>query len=132
LIRKTLFLSLLLSLLMGCQTISERKQANALQDVLRNYEAVIRWGSLDQARQFLPQDKQSDAAVQAPRDLRVTHYEVVQGPSMLGSDRAMQTAVVQYVFEESQVVRELVDRQTWELDPESQSWHLVSPLPEFK
>jgi len=131
-IRKTLILTVLLGLLMGCQSLSERKQADALQEMLRNYEAVIRWGSLDQARNFQQPERQSDTVAEVPRDLRVTHYEVVQGPSMLGPDRAVQTALVQYVFEDSQVVRDLVDRQTWEYDPESQSWHLISPLPEFK
>lgn len=131
-IRNTLLLAALLGLLMGCLSLSERKQADALQEILRNYEAVIRWGSLDQARGFLQTERQSDEVMHTPRDLRVTHYEVVQGPSMLGENRAVQMALVQYVFEDSQVVRELMDRQTWEYDSKGQTWHLVSPLPAFK
>ena len=131
-ISRAFIFTLLLSLLAGCQSLSERKQADSLQEILRNYEAVIRWGSIDQARRFLSPDRQSEAVAPVPRDLRVTHYEVVQGPSMLGPQQAVQAALVQYVFEDSQVVRELVDRQTWQYMPESQSWYLISPLPEFK
>jgi hypothetical protein len=35
---------MLLLLLVGCQTLSERRQAKELEEVLRNYEGVIRWG----------------------------------------------------------------------------------------
>lgn len=131
-ISRALILTICLVLLSGCQTISERKQADDLLEVLRDYEAVMRWSSLEQARRFLQPEKAGEMVATTPRDLRVTHYEVVQGPSMLGEDNAVQTAVIQYVFEESQVVHELVDQQHWRYDPEAKRWYLASPLPVFK
>ena len=119
-------------LIAGCQTLSERKQADALQEVLRNYGGVVRWGSIDQARRFLSPDTESEPASAALPPTRVTHYEVVQGPAMVDADTAIQTAVIQYVFVDSQVVKEIVDQQTWVYDPKLETWHLVSPLPEFK
>ncbi len=122
-------------LLAGCQSLSQRQQSDSLQQVLRNYEGVIRWGTVDQARRFL-RPEALEAAPVAPvapvAPMRVTHYEVVQGPSMVGEGKAMQTALIQYVFVESQVVREVVNQQTWEYDPAAESWYLVSPLPSFK
>lgn len=122
---------LLLLFAAGCQSLGERKQADALQEVLRNYEAVIRWGSLEQASHFLRPEAASTAALKPDRALRVTHYEVVQGPSILDKDKAIQTAVIQYVFVETQVVREVIDRQAWEFDPQAERWYLISSLPEF-
>jgi hypothetical protein len=131
-ISRAIILTMILLLLSGCQTLSERKQADDLLAVLRDYEAVIRWSSLEQARRFLLPEKAGDTVATTPRDLRVTHYEVVQGPAMLSDGYAVQTAVIQYVFEESQVVHELVDQQHWHYDPEAEHWYLVSPLPVFK
>jgi len=119
-------------LLAGCQSLSERKQADSLQEVLRNYEATIRWGAVDQARQFLKPEAMETVQAAPVAPMRVTHYEVVQGPSMIADGKAIQTALIQYVFVDSQVVRELVDQQTWEFDSANQRWYLASPLPSFK
>ncbi len=125
---------LLIFLLSGCQTLSERKQADALQEVLRNYGGVVRWGSLDQLRRFKRPETEtrSEPVPEASAQIRVTHYEVVQGPAMVDGDKAIQTALIQYVFVDSQVVKEVVDQQTWEYDAEQESWYLISPLPSLK
>ena len=121
----------LLLLLMGCQSLEERKQSMKLEDTLRKYEATIRWGALDQARQF-----QSAAAMELPaaepKQMRVIHYETIRGPSMVAPDKAVQVVVIQYVFSSSQVVKELMDQQVWTFDQESGAWLLQSPFPEFK
>jgi hypothetical protein len=119
-------------LLTGCQTLSERRQSEALNEVLRSYHAMIRWGSVAQARAFQNSKQTQGETAAVPKDLRVTQYEVVQGPAMVGPNKAVQTAIIQYVFEESQVVRELMDQQTWEYDADSERWFLVSPMPVFK
>lgn len=119
-------------MLTGCQSLSERKQSTRLQDVLRNYEGVIRWGSIDQARRFFRPDEGEEMVRKPLGDLQVTHYEVVQGPTMVEDNRAIQTAIIQYVFVDSQVVREMVDQQTWEYEPEEERWYLITPTPDFK
>jgi hypothetical protein len=123
---------LLVLLFAGCQTLSERKQSEALQEVLRTYEGVIRWGSIAQARRFLRPEAEGEAPTQNSTALRVTHYEVVQGPSIVEANKAIQTAVIQYVFVDSQVVREVVDQQIWEYDLEGERWYLASPLPRLE
>jgi hypothetical protein len=123
---------LLILLLTGCQTLSERRQSESLQEVLRKYEGVIRWGGVDQASRFLRPDAMSEAGTSSAEEARVTHYEVIQGPSIVEENRAIQTAIIQYVFVNSQVVREILNQQTWEFDPESGNWYLISPLPTLK
>jgi hypothetical protein len=121
----------LVVLLTGCQSLAERKQSTQLQDVLRKYEGVIRWGSIDQALRFYRPDEVEGMVKKPLEEMRVTHYEVVQGPTMVEDNRAIQTAVIQYVFVESQVVREVVDQQTWEFEIEEERWYLISPTPAF-
>jgi hypothetical protein len=129
---RTLCGFLLILLFAGCQSLSERKQSEALQEVLTSYEGVIRWGSVDQARRFLRPETEAEARYETLSATRVTHYEVVQGPSIVDVNKAVQTAVIQFVFVDSQVVREVVDQQLWEYDPESERWYLTSPLPRLE
>jgi hypothetical protein len=128
-----LILGISLVLVLGaCQSLSERKQADRLQEVLRNYEGVIRWGSVEQARNFQQPDKVTDEVIQPVGVTRVTHYEVIQGPSMVDDETAIQTALIQYVFVDTQIVREIVDQQTWKYDKENEAWYLTTPLPVLK
>ena len=134
--RTQLILLPLLIILTACQTLGEHKRADALQDVLRRYEASIRWTSGRQAQSFLPprEDGAQDGREtgQSAKNVRVTHYEVVQGPTMLGEERAVQTAIIQYVLQDTQIVRELSDQQEWRYDEEAEMWYLYSPVPVFK
>ncbi|MES9969157.1 MAG: asparagine synthetase [Candidatus Thiodiazotropha sp.] len=129
---KFLVMLLFLSLLTACQTLGERKRAQSLQDTLRSYEATVRWSSGQHAVKF--QDPELATADVRPqrKDIRVTGYEVVQGPTMLGEERAVQTAVIQYVLQESQIVKEIADQQVWLFDEEQDKWYLNSQPPEFK
>lgn len=118
--------------LTGCQTLAERKQNVRLENVLRTYEGVIRWGAVDQIGRYYHPESQGAMLRLPEHKLRVTHYEVVQGPTVVEENRAIQTAVIQFVFVESQVVKEIIDQQTWEYVPEDERWYLVSPSPDFK
>ncbi|MES9828601.1 MAG: asparagine synthetase [Candidatus Thiodiazotropha sp.] len=123
----------LISLLAACQTLGERKRAQTLQDTLRSYEATVRWSSGQHVSTF--QDPEHAAATDRTpgrANIRVTGYEVIQGPTMLGDKRAVQTAVIQFVLQESQVVKEIADQQEWRYDEAQEKWYLNSRLPEFK
>ncbi|MEW8506741.1 MAG: asparagine synthetase [Candidatus Thiodiazotropha sp.] len=129
---KLLFAAFLVCLLTACQTLEERQRSQSLQDTLRSYEATLRWSSGLHAAKFRDsQQHQSETAPQR-KDIRITHYEVVQGPTMLGDRRAVQTAVIQYVLQENQVVREITDQQVWLYDETQEKWFLNSQVPEFK
>ena len=129
--RIALLLCLLLLTLSACQSLSEKRQSTQLEDTLRNYEAMVRWGDLSQVQQFASAGP-DDAVQHVTPGLRVTGYQVVQGPSLLDPEHAVQTVIIEYVFESTQQVREVVDRQVWHYDPETQSWSRQSPLPDFR
>ncbi len=130
-IMKIILLSLLLWSVSGCQTLSEKKQTDVLVETLKRYEATLRWGAIQQAQSF----SADDAATYIPgrsKDLRIIQYEVVQGPTQVSEEKALQTVVIQYVHESSQSVRELLDQQIWQYDAEREKWLLQSPFPTFK
>jgi hypothetical protein len=128
---RVVLLILLLWTLAGCQTLGEKQQTNLLVDTLRKYEAALRWGSMQQAQSFAS----TDIAKFSPTgrsDIRIIHYEVVQGPALVSEVKALQSVLIQYVHETSQSVKELLDQQVWQYDDETEAWTLISPLPEFK
>jgi hypothetical protein len=65
-------------------------------------------------------------------DLRVTGYDVVQRPTIQGDDSATQIVVIDYLFEDDQIVRRLTDRQVWRWDDPMGAWWLHTGLPRFK
>ncbi|MCF6282809.1 MAG: hypothetical protein L3J28_11485 [Candidatus Polarisedimenticolaceae bacterium] len=122
------------SLLSGCQTLGERKQSTTLEDTLRIYAGVIRWGTLSKAYSF--RDPESmDTLDEIPtglKNIRVTSYEVAQGPIMTDEKTAMQTVLIEYIHKDMQVIRNLQDKQMWRYNEETESWALVSKVPQFK
>jgi hypothetical protein len=129
--RFLIFISLF-ALLTACQTLGEHKRTQSLQDTLRSYEASIRWSSGQHVAKFLDPQSDTTESHSGASNIRVTGYEVVQGPTMLGENRAVQTALIQYVLQDSQVVKELADQQVWLYDEAQEKWYLNSPAPEFK
>ena len=128
---RVILFSLLLWSLTGCQTLGEKHQADVLLETLRKYEAALRWGSMQQAQSFASADIAKFSPTRR-NDIRIIHYEVVQGPAQVSEVKALQTVLIQYVHESSQSVRELLDQQVWQYDAETQTWALQSPLPDFK
>lgn len=123
---------ILLLVLSGCKTMDEHKQVSALEDTLRRYEGTIRWGNVDNAQGFRALDAAGDPPPPVRADLRVTSYEVVQGPTMLDETTAVQIAGIQYTFDERPVLRSIVDQQVWKYDEMKKLWQLQTPVPVFK
>jgi hypothetical protein len=130
-IRIAVLLCLALLVLSACQSLSEKRQENLLQDTLRHYEATLRWGDLSQAQGFGSAGPEPAAQALIP-DLRITRYQVVQGPSLVDPYQAVQIVAIEYVFESTQQVREIVDQQVWRYDPQAESWSRISPFPQFR
>lgn len=129
--RQPTLLLVLCVLLSACQSLSEKHQSSLLLDTLNRYEATVRWGDLEQAQGFA-QDGIRPAGEQAADDLRVTRYEVVQGPSAMERNRAVQVVMIEYVFQSTQQVRQVLDQQVWLYDEDSASWSRLSPIPDFR
>jgi hypothetical protein len=136
---KPIFLMLLMAilattLLSGCQTLGERKKSTTLQDTLRLYEGVIRWGTLSKAYSFRnPESMEAlDDIPSGLSNIRVTSYEVAQGPLLKDETTAVQTVLIEYIHKDMQVIRSLQDRQVWHYNEEEEGWELTSKVPLFK
>jgi hypothetical protein len=127
---KTLLVILMLPLC-ACQSLSEKRQADALEETLRDYETLFRWGDLAQLHRFSGPRLRGRQLVVAP-DLRITRYEVVQGPTVVTPDQALQSVVIEYVLESTQQVKELLDEQIWRYDADNEAWFRQNPLAEFR
>ena len=120
-------------LLSGCETIGEKKRTAKLENTLRAYESALRWSYFDLARNMaLPKKDALEKPIPNLENIRVTSYEVTQPPVMVDPDTAVQMAEIRYVRKDSQVVREVRDRQIWRYDEENKRWGLDSEIPPFK
>lgn len=120
-------------LLAGCGAVEKDKRTNGLQAATHGYQSAIRWGYYETAFGYLHPDQRKDKAVpESLEGLRLTGYDVVQPPVMQDEDSATQVVRIDYLHEDTQVVKQLVDRQVWRWDDKLESWWLHSGLPKFE
>ncbi len=118
-------------LLCGCGTLLDGRKAERLEATLSHYGSALRWGYYDSA--FAVRDpEQASAPLPDMRNVRLTGYEVAQSPLMEGDDIAVQVVRIEYVREDEQRVRAIIDAQRWRYDAERKTWWLTSPLPGFR
>lgn len=122
-----------LTLVAGCQTFQHAKAKDALTGTLSSYEGTLRWGDPAQAYGFLRPEAAEELEIpENIGNVRVTGYRVVSPPVYLSDDVVTQTAVIEFVFVDRQVVGSITDRQRWELDPEQLRWYRTNPVPAFE
>lgn len=127
-----ILLSLALLLLSACQTNPFGEVPERLMNKVRTFEDVVRWGALEKMVLFRKNDPAKP--VQLPEGLdnvRVTGYELTGPISKLNETRWTQTAVIDYVLIDRQVVRRVVDHQVWVSDDEGKTWYRENPVPQF-
>lgn len=96
---------------------------------VRVFEDVVRWGDLRKMYVFA----RPGSRISIPQGLdnvQVNHYEV-SDTREIAPWRWSQTAVIDYVLVDRQVVRQLIDRQVWASDDEGKSWYRLNPPPTF-
>lgn len=134
--RKLAACSILVVLLLplaGCLTNPHGDVPEELVLRVRTFEDVVRWGALQKIYLF---QKYPEGAVpqiaEGLDNVRVTGYELAEPLHRLDPLRWRQTAVIDYVLTDRQVVRQLIDPQIWESEDEGQSWYRTTPVPEFR
>lgn len=126
-------LILTLMWLTGCETMETRKQANRLSDTLRAYSAALRWGQFEQVYGFRKTDSgQLETPPESLNNIRISSYDIISAPAIIGDDTAVQTIGIEYILQDSQSVKQLIDQQVWGYDAENKVWFLKSPVPTFK
>jgi hypothetical protein len=116
----------------GCAVVEKDRRAVALQAATHGYQSALRWGYYETALGFLhPNQRETGELPEAFAELRVTGYDVTQPPIVQADDSAHQVVVIDYLFEDAQVVKQLTDRQVWRWDEVTNTWWLHSGLPRF-
>lgn len=128
-----LIVLLIVLLLIGCGSVKKDRMANRLQSATHGYESALRWGYFGNAYGFVDPERRQDEPMPALEGLRLTGYDVVQPPRIAGDEQtATQIVALEYLHEDKQVVKTLVDQQIWRWDETSGSWWLKSGLPRFE
>lgn len=125
---------LLAATLPACGSVKKDKMVVTLQNATNSYQSALRWGYYENAYGFMDPEKRKDRDLPDNLEgIRLTGYDVVQAPiAKKDSDTAMQIVKIEYLHEDTQVVKELTDRQVWRYDEEAKKWWLESGLPNFE
>lgn len=100
---------------------------------LELYAKTVRWGALENLYGFLTPEESAKAIFPDNlNDIRVTSYQVRIPPMMLDQHKLSQTAVIEYLFHDTQVIKTMSDNQVWEYNPEIKEWFRANAIPEFK
>jgi hypothetical protein len=128
-----LLLACCLVLIAGCQTNPFEETPKDLVYKTSAFEDTVRWGDMRNIVRFVKSEPGD--SVQTPEELgnvRVTSYEVARPLTEVTKTRWSQTAVIDYVLTDRQIVRQLIDHQVWESDDEGKTWFRTNPLPQFR
>lgn len=124
--------ALMVLLTAGCGAVKKDKLAVGLQSATNGYQSALRWGYYETAYGFVHPDVREDKPLPTELEgLRVTGYDVAQPPIIQNQDTATQVVVIDYLYEDRQVVKRLTDRQLWRWDDALKAWKLHSGLPDF-
>ena len=118
--------------LTACQTARHGTAPEKLVHRTQGFEDVVRWGALQKMVVFTKIDPDKPVTIPAGLDnVRVTGYELASGLTEVTPTRWRQTAVIDYVLTDRQIVRQLIDHQIWASDDDGKSWYRENPLPQF-
>lgn len=120
-------------LVAGCPTSSGMEQDRA--DVLKQYEALIRWSEWDGAVSFLAPDYVeehpiSQLEMDRLRMFKVTNYTPRAFAMYDDGFTAIQTVEIKMYNSTQAIERTIIDEQLWRYDPELKHWLLYSGLPD--
>jgi len=126
---------LLLSVgLAGCGTVQNKNRAMAMDDSLKTYEKLIRWGEFRAAANYIVfrEKEPKPFDFEFLEHVRVTAYQVTD--RIISPDELEITirASLEYYHDESNRVFSLRDVQIWWYDEELKRWFLDSELPDFR
>ncbi len=124
-------LSVTLAELPGCARMQKDKQASALLSTADAYRETLRWGYWDAAVEFLHPDAQKELDLSPLANVRVTGIEVVRAASITPESTAVRLVRIDFVLEDEQRVKQVLDRQEWRWDEQHKVWLLHSGLPQF-
>ena len=124
---------LALALLTSCQSFKDKSDETKLNKLLKAYEETLRWGTLPNIYNFLDPDLREQSVAPDYLDLiKVAKVRRLTPIVPISETSVKLTIAIDYVFEDQQVERTLVDEQVWEHRDESGDWFRINPIPGFE
>ncbi len=120
-----------LSLLVGCGSAQKERMTNILFDNTNGYRESLRWGYYTAAVDFLHPDARGDIDFEVLENVRVTSIEEVRPGVITPEHRVQRLVRIDYVLEDEQRLKHVLDRQDWRWDEPAKTWWLHSGLPDF-
>lgn len=106
-----------------------QQRLTSLDETLRLYGDLMRWGRYEQALAFHEADGQSAESL---NNIRITDYVMYDRVISDDHNTAYQKVEIRYYNETIATERHLVDRQQWRYDNDKNRWRLHSPIPAFR
>ena len=134
---KLVFVSMILAsmLLTACNPIKEDSRATSLRNVLWAYEKTLRWGGKNEMfKAWAFQSDELQISNPPPGNLsniRISGYTQVGAPVQLDEDLVEVTARIDYILNDRQIAKELLDRQRWHYNDDKDGWERITPVPGF-
>jgi len=121
---------LVLTGLSACQT-AHVSRGKAIEASLYAYEKSVRWEGPREGYRFLRPDLQPGHIPAWIDKIRVVGYDVLDPPHEVGEDQVAQRVRIQYVNQDTQVIRTLTDEQMWESADGGKTWQRINPIPSY-
>jgi len=121
-------------LLSACVSLAEKKRAVTLQDATTGYATAIRWADFRRADSYRRLD---DPALFSPppealQHIRITAYQVDDETVAASGDSADLDVTITFYVDDRMTLKSVHDHQHWHYDAPAGTWHITTPLPDFR
>jgi PBP1b-binding outer membrane lipoprotein LpoB len=137
-VRRLFLVAALALLFTGCESLSpikafkDKDKQDSLTKTLHSYELTVRWGDMVQMYTFLEPDLASKTIQQENlNNIRVTSYDVMKGPASISTTQVLQTVKINYIYNDRQIQKTIVDNQEWTYYVENKEWRRTNPIPKL-
>ncbi len=130
----SILLTALVAMLLAAPATAKSRD-KILTETLQAYAATIRWGSIEQAENFVdPEYRVAHPLTQLELDrykqVRFTNYNDT-APVPVNDNEIRQTVEIGIVNLHTQEARSIIDRQVWKFNKKAKVWLLSSGLPDI-
>jgi hypothetical protein len=131
---RSLIVFLSCCLLAACAGVESKKQTELLNDSLKTFRQMIRWGAYDRAAAYRrrPSGELPEPDLRSLDNIRVVSYEVTNSRLSEDGTNAIVNAQISYYSDETGTVYTTQYLQNWWFDAEEKHWFLDGDLPSFE
>lgn len=115
----------------GCSGMQSRERVGALNKVLQDYAAALRWARYSDAYDHIRAPDGSKPGLDLDRfeGYRVTGMDIIRSDLNLEETRATTYVTINYYRDTSGTIREKKEVQDWWYDEDAKRWFLDGDLP---